>query len=506
MLHSSSLPRWTRYVRPLSRGITSTARKGAVAAPSRTKQAGASIEDAFNFDQARPTLPQMYADLKKEIASRHGAEKIVESWRSVLKELDGGMEEIATRGSDNVPQVDYQSFVNGLSKAEVDSIKRAGVVVVKGGIPKEEALRWKQEVRDYAALNKEYLKGSPADNIVFYEIYNSHAQLAARSHPAVLNTQRTLLSLWHTRGAADAQVSVTTPISYFDRLRIRPPGPSAFVLGCHVDGGCLERWEDEGYRKCFEAVFKGNDEWKDKDWLFDVGLRVDANMDLHGAPSQCSVLRPWQGWTSISSTGPNEGTLRVLPSLNNAAAYLILRPFFRLRSEAARRVGESPESIPLGFNDWELNLDGTEFPGSETKAQVLTEWTHPHLRLQKSVVSVPKVEPGDQVYWHCDLVHAVESEHHGPGDSSVFYIPAVPMTVRNGGYLRAQRLTLEQGLPPPDFAGAEGEARFAGRPTLADVEKMSVEARRVFGVEPYETDKLQGGPKAAVEQANLIIF
>jgi len=42
------------------------------------------------------------------------------------------------------------------------------------------------------------------------------------------------------------QVSTTTPVSYYDRLRIRFPGDSVFALGPHIDGGSLERWEDPG--------------------------------------------------------------------------------------------------------------------------------------------------------------------------------------------------------------------------------------------------------------------
>ena len=34
------------------------------------------------------------------------------------------------------------------------------------------------------------------------------------------------------------------------------------------------------------------------------------------------------------------------------------------------------------------------------------------------MVSVPKVNPGDTVYWHCDVVHAVEQEHIGSGESA----------------------------------------------------------------------------------------
>ena len=43
---------------------------------------------------------------------------------------------------------------------------------------------------------------------------------------------------------------------------------------------------------------------------------------------------------------------------------------------------------------------------------------HPHLRLDECMVSVPKVNPGDTVFWHSDVVHAVEREHTGSGESA----------------------------------------------------------------------------------------
>ena len=128
--------------------------------------------------------------------------------------------------------------------------------------------------------------GSPAGNIVFYEIYNSKPQIAARSHPALVNTQRALLSLWHTSDP-HTPVSLTTPISYFDRLRIRPPGPSVFTLGPHIDGGGLERWEDNGFRSCYQKIFDGD--WKSHD-PFDVTPRLTAKQDLYNAPYACNSL------------------------------------------------------------------------------------------------------------------------------------------------------------------------------------------------------------------------
>lgn len=46
---------------------------------------------------------------------------------------------------------------------------------------------------------------------------------------------------------------------------------------------------------------------------------------------------------------------------------------------------------------------------------------HPHLQLERTVVSVPRVRPGDYVFWHADLVHEVERRHNGLEDSSVSF-------------------------------------------------------------------------------------
>lgn len=153
----------------------------------------------------------------------------------------------------------------------------------------------------------------------------------------------------------------------------------------------------------------------------------------------------------MSDTGPNQGTLKVFPDLLLGSAYILLRPFFR----PLKRSGNTEPNTPsLKFEDWAVNLDSPEFPGSVLgNTQELNERTHPHLDLAKTVVSVPRVDPGDQVFCtyhrassslvgegpglividtytgHCDVIHAVENQHRGTSDSSVMYIPAVPLTV-----------------------------------------------------------------------------
>ena len=80
-----------------------------------------------------------------------------------------------------------------------------------------------------------------------------------------------------------------------------------------------------------------------------------------------------------------------------SSAYILLRPFFRLRPSLA--PSSPAEPVPLEADAWELDLQGTDFPGSTPgMTQALREREHPHLRLKETVISVPRVEPGDQVY------------------------------------------------------------------------------------------------------------
>ncbi|KAJ7022103.1 hypothetical protein C8F04DRAFT_1272973 [Mycena alexandri] len=438
-------------------------------------------------------FPHSFAQLKRKIWK----DGLLQSWKEVLEELEVTAVRIAERGDSMIPRVTMESIRNGLSAEELSNIRTAGCVVVKGVLPKEALLTWKQDIRDYVAAHPGQVKGArfpslisnlitytehragfPTGNVQVFELYNTVSQIRARTHPNVLETHRALLALWHDRSG---DVSLDTPISYFDRLRIRIPGDSKFALGPHVDGGSVERWEDPEYRSCFNKILEGGSAWKEYD-AYDAAPRAHAKQDLHEASSQCSIFRPWQGWTAMSSTGPGEGTLRVFPSLSIATAYWMLRPFFKPRD---------PSSTSLKWEDWnELDLDGPAFAGTGLGVgQEFSDATHPHLRLAQTMVSMPHVEPGDQVYWHCDMIHAVEGYHGGKGDASVMYIPAVPLTLENAQYLRDQRNNFLAGLPAPDFPAGPGESTFVGRATAEDVYPGGLGAMGLekFGVEGNES-------------------
>ncbi|KIJ63524.1 hypothetical protein HYDPIDRAFT_92217 [Hydnomerulius pinastri MD-312] len=458
----------------------------------------ASVFTTLGPTEAPLPLPSRFAELKKAVMQDIGAtpEQLTRAWEGVLAALEERVPEIIQKGGDIIPRVPYADVQAGLSDAQKDAIRRTGVVVVTGGIPKDEALAWKASVKEYIAANPG-VKGFPEGNIQVYELYNSKAQVAARTHPAILRTHKELLSLWHTSSSTSpsSAVDFNTPITYFDRLRIRTPGDKSFTLQPHIDGGSVERWEDPMFRRVWERVLKGGEGWREFD-PFEAGCRVGAKQDLYNAPNQCSILRCWQGWTSMSTTGAGEGTLRVLPMASLATAYVVLRPFFKPVSAS------SP--LSLAPSNWTLNLDGPEFPGSVPgKTQELNESTHPHLRLGEAMVSVPRIEPGDQVYWHCDTVHAVESEHKGNEDSSVMYIPAVPLSVNNAAYLRDQRINFEHGLPAPDFPGGPGESTFTGRASAEDI--TTVEGKRAMGFAPFPMSG-EEGLQGLSSEINRVLF
>jgi hypothetical protein len=160
-------------------------------------------------------------------------------------------------------------------------------------------------------------------------------------------------------------------------------GDREYSLKAHLDSGAIERWEDPAYRSNYEKIFQGK--WEEYDpWSLDG--RPDAKVDLYSSQGSCSSFRSLQGWLSLCWCGPDEGTLRLLPSLKLSTAYIMLRPFFL---------------------DDKLDVSEPTFPGAKPGSGQLfpTNKWHPHLQMPKTMISVPKVNPGGKFatfkYLHC---------------------------------------------------------------------------------------------------------
>ncbi|KAG1798458.1 uncharacterized protein HD556DRAFT_1440168 [Suillus plorans] len=210
-------------------------------------------------------------------------------------------------------------------------------------------------------------------------------------------------------------VDLDVPLVYAYLFHIRRPGVQWNVGPPHVNGGSIERWEDSNFR---------------------------------------------------SETGPTQGTLKVFPDVPLSNAYTILRPFFR-------------PTVPLDSEDildpknW-INISTPDFPDIQPRDgswvdQQPTPYLHPHLRLEDTMISVPEFNPGDMMFWQCDVVYSVEHGHTGSHDSAIMYIPAVPQTPQNMAYVKKQAEAFLAGTNPPDFASDGTGLPYVGLGVDADI-------------------------------------
>ncbi|PSR80096.1 hypothetical protein BD289DRAFT_374616 [Coniella lustricola] len=469
-------------------------------------------------------LPDEFRLLKQSLVQGREQE-IKASWNRLLDELRVENEIVAERGSAVIPEVRYAHLTEDL-QSKRQEIRKRGAVVVRGVIPEEQARGYKFELDEYIKKNPQ-TKGFPEKNPQVWELYWSPAQMRARTHPNLMTMQRALMqSTWHTNSlsGSDALVSLAHPLAYADRLRMREPGDAAFALGPHQDGGSVERWMRQGYGLggTYDAVFagvwdsatEGYDPW-------DASTRVDVQLDLYNGLGACSAFRMYQGWLSLSETGPKEGSLQVGPLLKLATAYTLLRPFFKPKSQvqgleaaAAANIGSEERRRFLDKENWVFT--GGEEMTSEIQGATpgfgmeFPQWAlHPHLELDRTMVHVPRVRPGDYVAWHCDTIHAVDLEHKGKGDSSVLYIPICPATETNAKYVVRMREAWRNGTPGPDFPGGKGESEHVGRPDEAHVRSVAAQdALASLGLAPLiveESGAVSGGAKDAVRRVNKIL-
>ena len=457
-----------------------------------------SVFASLSGSEATP-LPNRFTDIKQNLIAPH-ASSLSSSFTRLLTTLRSEIEHVASTGSSIIPSLSFSEIHNhSRSKPFAHSLKKRGVAIIRGVVDPEVALGWKEEIKAYIRANPQ-TKAFPKDNPAVYELYWSPGQIKARAHPCVLETQRFLMGSWHNKDPR-ALISTEHPVSYADRLRIRQPGDAGFALGAHVDGGSVERWEPDGYGKggVYDSIWQGK--WEDFD-PWESSSRLPVESDLYNGAGACSMFRMFQGWLSMSNTGPGEGTLLVNPLFNLATAYFLLRPFFSPKNPDVERTGFLDEE------NWALDPQQNALlqGASLGCTQELSSALHPHLDLARSMVHVPHVQPGDYVAWHCDSIHAVDKIHEGEGDSSVLYIPACPLTEANAEYMVRQREAFLSGVPGPDFPGGVGESGHAGRMVREDVKTAGgEEGLRAMGFGSWEAEGGTQGVKDVVARVNKIV-
>ncbi|HEX4501269.1 MAG TPA: DUF1479 domain-containing protein [Scandinavium sp.] len=400
-------------------------------------------------------------ELKKALRAQIGdVQAVFDQLTAHIETRVAEIDALKAAGKTVWPVVTYSDLADGkVTDAQREEIKRRGCAVIKGHFPREQALGWDRSMLDYLDRNQfdEIYKG-PGDNFFgtltasrpeIYPIYWSQAQMQARQSNEMAAVQSFLNRLWRFESEGKQWFNPDVSVIYPDRIRRRPPGTTSKGLGAHTDSGALERWLLPAYQQVFANVFNGDfthfDPW-------DAAHRTDVEEYTVENTTKCSVFRTFQGWTALSEMIPNQGLLHVVP-IPEAMAYILLRPL----------LDDVPEDELCGV------APGRVLPISE-------QW---HPLLTKALTSIPALEPGDSVWWHCDVIHSVAPVNEQQGWGNVMYIPAAPMCEKNLAYAQKVKVALENGASPGDFPREDYEANWEDRFTLND---LNIHGKRALGM------------------------
>jgi hypothetical protein len=425
----------------------------------------------FVIENLSQEIQQSKKTLRKALPNHAEVFRQVEAemrWRvnTIVKERETGQEVI--------PIVQYSDVEAGAVPPElITKIKDRGACVIRQTFAPAQADAWDREIATYVdgngldaklanAAEDKYFGTLASAKPQIYGIYWSRPQVQARQAESLTRVRVFLNHLWLAESEGQRHFDPNQTPAYADRIRRRPPGSASLGLSPHVDGGSVERWLDENFRQVYRHVFSGN--WRDYN-AFDAAYRPNAREVA--SPAVCSMFRTFQGWTALTRQGKGDGTLQLIP-IANAMMYVLLRAL--------------QDDVP------EDELCGAA-PG-----RALSVNPQYHSLLIEALSSIPLMEPGDTVFWHSDVVHAVENEHRGSGYSNVMYISSTPGCAKNTAYLAKQAPAFLSGRTPPDFAPDDFEVDFKGRGTEADLTPLG---RSQLGLSPVPAHEHQPGLASA---------
>lgn len=367
------------------------------------------------------------------------------------------------QGNPVVPELSFAELqANRIPAATAELVRQRGCVVIRQVFPQAQVEAWNEEIvryiedNDYYEREKEkrgldrYFSDLAAGRPQIFGLYWSRPQMQARQSEELAVTRRWLNRLWDFEQEGATVFDPDRECTYADRLRRRQPGDSTLGLSPHVDGGSVERWLDPGFRHVYRHVFSGN--WQQYQ-PFAAAYRTQTREIP--SPAVCQMFRTYQGWTALTEQGPGDGTLKLIP-IARGMAWVLLRAL--------------QEDVPAS------SLCDAQ-PGRALS--IVPEY---HQLLLDALVSIPTVQPGDTVWWHPDVVHAVEDQHQGQGYSNVMYIGAAPDCAKNREFLPKQAQAFLAGQSNPDFAPENYEVDFVGRALEPDLTPLG---RRQLGLERW---------------------
>ncbi len=358
-----------------------------------------------------------------------------------------------------IPEISFNQ-INLRNTKFVESIKKRGCVIVRDVFENLTIERLNNDLEKYIEENNYYDDQKKKSGLDKYfsdlksskpqimGLYWSKAQMEIRHSENMLKVKKWLNNLWIYKNDEYEVFDPSKELSYADRVRRREPGDNTLGLSPHCDAGSVERWSDDYYQKIYKDIFSDNflkfnpfnAKYRDKTTEFE-------------SPAVAHVFRTFQGWTALTEQGPNDGTLQLIP-IAKAMAYILTRALL--------------DDVPKD-----------ELCGSKL-GKALSVNKEYHSLLLEGLISIPNMKPGDTVWWHPDVVHAVEEKHLGKNYSNVVYVGSTPYCKKNLDYVRKQAKKFLKGESPPDFAAEDFETNYKGR---IKIENLTSLAKKQLAIE-----------------------
>ena len=358
------------------------------------------------------------------------------------------IEQLKDKNKKIIPEINFRDLQKPNSKL-IDDIHHRGCVIIRDVFEDSKINDWNLQLEEYIDQNNyyedqqkkagidEYFSELKSGKPQIFGLYWSKPHVEIRQSIELDKVKKWLNRLWKFKINNKKIFDPNKELVYADRVRRRVPGDSTLGLSPHCDAGSVERWIDKGYQKIYSKIFK--DDFKNFN-PFDAFYR-DQTQEIE-SPAVSHVFRTFQGWVALTRQGPTDGTLQLIP-IAKAMAFILTR------------------ALQDDVNEKELC--------NSKPARALSVNEKYHSLLLRALISIPTMEPGDTVWWHPDVVHAVEDSHSGKGYSNVVYVGSTPYCEKNLKYAKKQSKKFITGESPPDFASENYEVNYLNRATKKDL-------------------------------------